>query len=610
MIPMTHYYCSTFSKGYAYRGLLLYDSLLRCDKDFHFFMICLDDEVIDLYGKMDLNNATLILMSAVEGEDPELAAVKARRNQQEYAWTSKASVMLYILNHFHDADHIVWLDGDTYFFSDPGPIFEEWGNGGYSIMLTEGRWQKEDINKINKYGRYNTGFMGFKRDENAVRCLNWFRSSLIKWCYVKPENDLWSDQVYVNDWRERFGNVGVIGNMGVNVTPPMIMGSEVTNDGDSVYVDGDKLIFYHYSQFRYFDGNQFDLCGFVRYFSDDVLKWVYLPYIEACNAIMAQIRRVNPDFYRITSPKGHYITNYFNLQANADTAEADTGEKAEKVPNICTLMTKDYLAQGLALHYSLEKHCGRGRFRLWILCIDDTAYDLLAQMDLANVTLISMDNIMNKKLKKIRRERQLYEFCWTLKPVLVTYLLKNNYSLDSILYIDADVFFFKGVRDIYEDWADHSVFLTELLLSPEWEQRLGKYSAGLVGFKRDKTGMKCLRSWRRKCLKWCYDRQEEGLWGDQKYLDDWPRLYSGVKISENKGINAGSWNLRKGCRVCSEGGAAHLNGIELVCFHFSGFRVINENEYILCKYKKIPARAQSLYSVYLDAIQKVKERQP
>lgn len=590
---MTHYYCSTFSKSYAYRGLLLYTSLLRCDKDFHFYLICLDDEVLKLYTQMNLKNATLIPMSDVENEDEQLLAVKGTRNEQEYAWTSKGSVMLYILNHFSEIDHILWLDGDTFFFSDAEPIFEEWGQ--YSIMLNEGKWTKDDKQEVEKYGKFNTGFMGFRRDENAFQCLHWFRDSLIAWCYSKPENDLWSDQVYANDWPERFNNVGVIRSMGVNVTPPMIMGSKVANDGEFVYIDGDRLIFFHYSQFRYFNGNEFELCAFVRRFSDNVVKWVFLPYIYACNDIMEQIRKVNPDFYKPTGTKGKFIRNYFNLEANETAGEG--------IPNICTLLTKDYLVQGLALYASLKKYSDR--FRLWILCMDDTAYHILEGMKLANVTLISMDNIMTWKLDRIQQKRKPYEFCWTMKSVLVTYLLKNNYNLDSILYMDADLFFFKDVRAIYDEWENHSVYLTKLFLSPEWEQKLGIYSAGLVGFKRDKTGRRCLRSWQRKCLRWCYDKQKNGLWGDQKYLDEWPQRYPNVKVSENKGMNAGSWNTKKGCMIYSYNDDIYFENTALVCFHFSGFKIVNENEFVLCKYNKIPAEADSIYSVYLDAIKEI-----
>ncbi len=590
---MTHYYCSTISNSYAYRGLLLYNSLLRWDKNFHFFMICLHSEVKELYEQMNLKNATLIPLSAVEREDHELLAVKETRNKQEYAWTSKASVLLYILDNFKETDHIVWLDGDTFFFSHPEPIFEEWSQ--YSIMLTKGRWEKADKRKIYRYGRYNTGFMGFKRDDQAIQCLHWFRNSLIEWCYAKHENSLWSDQVYVDDWLERFNNVGVIKSMGTNVTPPMVVNNKITHDGHFVNINGERLVFFHYSQFRYYDGNEFDLCGFANHFSDNVVKWIYLPYIQACNKIMKQIRIIDQDFYQATSPRGQFIRNYFNLEAN---------EKAdEKFPNICTVLTKGYLIQGLALYNSLKRHTRR--FRLWVLCVDDTSYNLLEKMNLANVTLISLENIKSKKLARIQRKRQLHEFCWTLKASLVTYLMNNNFNLDSILYMDADLFFFQDVRDIYNEWGEHSVFLTKLHLSSKWEQRLGRYSAGLVGFKRNETGMRCLRSWRRKCLKWCYDRQEYGLWGDQKYLNDWPRTFTEVKISENIGINAGPWLIRKGYKAHSEGDIVYINNMELVCYHFSGFEIINENEYELCKYDKKAAKADNIYSAYVDEIRKI-----
>jgi hypothetical protein len=593
---MTHYYCSTFSKGYAYRGLLLYNSLLRWDQDFHFFIICLDDEVKKLYDQMNLKNATLLSMAAVENEDRPLLAVRETRNDQEYAWTSKASVMLHILKHFRETDHIIWLDGDTYFFSNPEPIFAEWGD--YSILLTEGRWAKTDKHKIDRYGRYNTGFMGFRRDKHALQCLDWFRSRLLEWCYSKHENNLWSDQVYVNDWLKRFNQVGVIKSMGVNVTPPMIMGSEVTRDGNFVYVNGDRLVFYHYSQFGYYDGNEFELCSFVKHFSDDVVKWIYLPYIRASNDIMEQIRNADPHFYRPTSPRGHFITNYFNLEVNESWDL--------KFPKICTLLTKDYLIQGLALYYSLKRHTPR--FKLWVLCVDQTSYNLLEKMNLAHVTLISLENIRDSRLAKIQRKRQIHEYCWTLKSSLLTYLMKNNYNLDSLLYVDADLYFFKDVRNIYKEWGDHSVFLTKLRLSPKWEQRLGRYSAGLVGFKRDTTGMKCLQSWRQNCLKWCYDRWGNGLWGDQKYLDLWPQTFSNVKISENKGINAGPWNLRKGDEVHGEGNVIYFENMELVCYHCSGFEIMDENEFELCTWQKKAATAEKIYSPYVEEIRKIMAR--
>lgn len=277
-------------------------------------------------------------------------------------------------------------------------------------------------------------------------------------------------------------------------------------------------------------------------------------------------------------------------------------EKVEvKLPNICTVLTKGYLIQGLAFYRSLKMHTSR--FWLWVLCVDDTSFNLLKKMNLANVTPISLEQIRTEKLAHIEQQRQIHEFCWTLKASFATYLFKN-YNLDSLLYMDADLYFFKDIATIYSEWGEHSIYLTKLWLSPKSAKKAGKYSAGLIGFKSNRTGMKCLRSWRRKCLTWCYDRRENGLWGDQKYLDDWPRLFPGVKISENKGINVGPWNINRGYKVHSEGNVIYLDNRELVCYHFSGFEIIDEIEFELCNRKKLSVKAEEIYSAYVKEIQK------
>lgn len=586
---MKHFYCSSFSKGYAYKGLLLYESLLKWDKDFHFFFICLHPEVKELYKKMNLKHATLISLSDLEGQDPELLTVKGSRNEKEYAWTVKASVMLHLFNNFPQIDHIVWLDGDTFFYSDPQPIFEEWGS--QSIVLTEEKWS--EANKKRRYTRgiFNTGFMGFKRDNHALNCLSWFREKLIQWCYDRLEDGLWSDQLYVNDWPTRF-QAGIIKNLGVNVGPCIIQDCSLTKKGEDFYVNGEKLIFYHSYGFRYFDGNEFDLCSYIMTFKDNVIQWIYQPYIDACRQIVARIRQVKKDFYPQTRPRHQFIRNYYNLAAN--TGGLGPG------PHICTLFTKDYLIQGLALYNSLRQTTPD--FHLWVLCVDDEAYTLLAKMNLPKVTLISLENVKTERLAALASQRKNNEFCWTLKASFVMYLLKNNVNLDSILYLDADLYFFQDVKSIHREWGDKSIFLTKLWLGPKWAKKVGTFSAGLIGFKRDRGGMRCLASWRRKCLKWCSQRPDRGRWADQKYLDRWPSITDSITISSNKGINTGPWNIRKGTVVQETNQALTFEDQPLICYHFSGFELISQNEVELCNRKRLPEHAEKIYSTYLRAI--------
>ena len=123
------------------------------------------------------------------------------------------------------------------------------------------------------------------------------------------------------------------------------------------------------------------------------------------------------------------------------------------------MFTKDYLIQGLALYNSLKETTSQ--FHLWILCVDDEAYDLLAKMNLPRVTLISLDNVKNERLAVLEKERQANEFCWTLKASFITFLLKNNLNLGSMLYVDPTCIS-SGMFSIYREWGQQSLFLTKL----------------------------------------------------------------------------------------------------------------------------------------------------
>ncbi|WP_353893801.1 glycosyltransferase [Proteinivorax hydrogeniformans] len=272
-------------------------------------------------------------------------------------------------------------------------------------------------------------------------------------------------------------------------------------------------------------------------------------------------------------------------------------------PNLCTILTKDYLVKGLALYHSLKKHTKD--FHLWVLCVDEVSYDILEHMELKNVTLVKLKNLQTPKLKQLQKTRKLNEFCWTLKAPFILYLIKNNYNLDSIMYIDADLFFFDDIKQLYKEWGQSSILLTKLWLSPAWNRRVGRYQAGLIGFKRDANAFKCLNWWNKKCLEWCFDIKEKKRWADQKYLDKWPALVSDIKIIKSLGINSGPWNVRR-FPIRVKGDVIYCKSNKLIAYHYSGFDIFNEGEFELCNRKKLPRKAiKHIYGPYAEEISKV-----
>lgn len=553
---MRHYYCSFVCKDFVYKGLLLYHSLSRCDADFHIYIVCLHNEVKELLQKMRLEKATLIPLPDVEKEEKEPLQVKASCDDREYPLDLKASACLYILNHFAEVDRIIWLAEGTYFFSDPDPIFQAWGD--YSIVLTEEKRRGCSAQSSKEEaGINNTGFIGFKRDEYG-----------------------------------RLENAATIQNAGVNYTPYRIKRRKVTSDGSNIYIDGQKLIFFHFDGFIYYDGNEFDLCRDRLSISDEVIRWIYLPYIHASNEMMEYIRDTDVKFFIQKKPEDYFISNYFNLRAN------ELGDR--DCPNLCTIVTRDYLARGLVLYNSLKK--SPSGFHLWICCADNEAFKILKKMQLDSVTLIHVASLKNEKLTRIEGNRKVSEFCWTLKAPYILYLLQNNYSLKSVLYVDADLFFFKDIGGIYEEWGNDSIFLTRLWMGSGAERKYGMYSAGLIGFKRNRNAFRCLRWWERKCLKWCYDKIMRGRWSDQKYLDPWPQLFTDVKISENKGLNAGPWNIKR-FKIQIKRNTVYLSGHELSVYHYSGFTIFNASEFEFCNRRRMPLKAKMyIYPGYAEAV--------
>jgi hypothetical protein len=64
-------------------------------------------------------------------------------------------------------------------------------------------------------------------------------------------------------------------------------------------------------------------------------------------------------------------------------------------------------------------------------------------------------------------------------------------------------------------------------------------------FDNTEQGLKVLNWWRDRCLEWCFNRFEDGKFGDQKYLDDWTDRFEGIHVLKHLGGGLAPWNVQQ-----------------------------------------------------------------
>jgi len=244
------------------------------------------------------------------------------------------------------------------------------------------------------------------------------------------------------------------------------------------------------------------------------------------------------------------------------------------VYNFCTYFDTNYLTRGLSLYRSLHRHCAQAK--LWILCMDSFCYEALLKLNLPNVTLIRLEDFERGdiQLTESKSDRTSVEYYFTCTPSLILYLFQNYADLELLTYIDSDFFFFSDPTDVLVEVAKHSISITPHQFPTNQrylEKKYGIYNVGWITFRRDQEGMSCLSSWRKQCIEWCYDRVENGRFGDQMYLDDWPNHYSNLKIINHIGINLAPFNLAN-YNLTIRNGMVFVNEAPLICFHFFGLK--------------------------------------
>jgi hypothetical protein len=150
-----------------------------------------------------------------------------------------------------ELDLLTFIDADMLFFDDPGPIFDELGDA--SILLVDHNFHPR-WDKVDKVGPYNSGTIVFRRDQNASAALAYWRDRKNEWCFNRHWNGLFSDQRYLDDWPERFDGVRATRHPGIALTCANSPNFELEWHDDRPLVDGQPLVFYHYTAHELYGG--------------------------------------------------------------------------------------------------------------------------------------------------------------------------------------------------------------------------------------------------------------------------------------------------------------------------------------------------------------------
>lgn len=277
--------------------------------------------------------------------------------------------------------------------------------------------------------------------------------------------------------------------------------------------------------------------------------------------------------------------------------------------HFCTLFDSNYLPRGLVLYQSLLDT--KEDFFLYVVCFDDLAFDILNKLNLERLKPIKLGEFENDALLKVKQERTAGEYCWTCTPHVIRYVL-DTYNLEQVTYLDADLCFYNKPSILLNELkhANGSILITEHRYTPKYDQSntSGKYCVQFMTFNADEYGLTALEWWQERCLEWCFNRHEDGKFGDQKYLDDWTLRFKGVHVLEHLGGGVAPWNVQQ-YKVSVAGEKLYVNNFPLVFYHYHGYKYYRNGLHDLVRgYVLSKDVVEFLYRPYGKSLLKAYER--
>lgn len=249
-----------------------------------------------------------------------------------------------------------------------------------------------------------------------------------------------------------------------------------------------------------------------------------------------------------------------------------------------TYFDNNFLVRGIACLESLIAESA-SQPRILILTLDKTCEATLRR--LGQIGGVSLEIIALSELERLypgllaaKAGRTLIEYYYTLSPFLCGEALKRTQAGEYAIYLDADMFFYSDPGEAIDQATDAEVAIVEHRFPANiaFLERFGRFNVGWIMFRRGEIASRCVARWQTQCLDWCFSIVEETRFGDQKYLDAWPREIKSLVIIDHPGVNLAPWNVARH-RLSMDGTTIMVDNRRLIFFHFHKLRQLRRSIY-------------------------------
>lgn len=283
---MGQVYCTLYNSLYLDKGLVLYDSLCECAKDFKLYVLCMDDKCYEVLTDLNLESHIPIRLSDFEKGDKALLDAKSNRPIGEYCWTCSSSFVRYVLNEYKEPI-CTYIDADMYFYSDPQILINEMLAADKSVMVTPHRFPTKDEKLAKTVGTYCVEFNTFCNTPESLEVLEYWRIRCLECCSNLGDGIHWGDQKYLEELVQKFSCVHVCQNKGAGVAPWNIGLYEKSNklQCHSVSYKANKkdtqLVFYHFQSVKYINRSVINTGIYaIKGIDLGLVDYLYYPYLR------------------------------------------------------------------------------------------------------------------------------------------------------------------------------------------------------------------------------------------------------------------------------------------------------------------------------------------